>query len=606
MEIINANRPPRPLLIYDGDCGFCTYWARYWEKLTGDSVSYAPYQEAAAQYPAVPLSAFRRAVQYVAPDGKISSAAEASFLTLSNAPGGGIWLFLYRYLPGFAAISEYAYAFIANRRPVFHRLSLFLWGRDYMPPRFDLLSSLFLRCLGLVYLAAFVSFGVQVLGLVGSHGILPLQEFIGAVQSRHGMERYWLLPMLFWLNSSDMALQAACWGGAAVSLLLVFNVLPRLSLLVLYTLYLSLFYAGQNFMTFQWDLFLLEVGALAIVLCFTKNLGIWLLRWLLFRFMFMAGAVKMLSGDPVWRDFSALSYHFLTQPLPTPLAWYAHHLPQWFLSFSVGMNFFIELFLPFLIFFPRRLRFVAFYGFLLLQSVILLTGNYNFFNFLTLTLCLVLFDDAVLHKILPQRLIRLLPSDANSAAQKKIVYYVAGVFALLMVIVSCIQLHARFGQHVPAPLQALNEVISPLRLTSVYGPFAVMTTKRPEIIFEGSDDGLHWSEYSFKYKPGDINRPPLWNIPHQPRLDWQLWFAAMAPQEHNPWVTRFVHRLLENSPEVTGLMENNPFSDKAPLYIRALLYDYRFTAGEEKEKSDAWWERQIIGRYFPTVHLIQP
>ena len=256
-----------------------------------------------------------------------ASAAEASFLTLSHARGKGFWLALYRKLPGFAAVSELAYAFIAAHRPAFYRVSLLLWGRDYEPPRYDLVSFLFLRLFGLIYLSAFVSFGVQAQGLIGSHGILPLAELVDAVASRFGPERFFLMPMVFWWNASDFAIQAVCWAGAGLSLLLVFNLLPRLSLFLLYVLYLSLLYAGQAFMTFQWDTFLLEAGFLALLLSFATTPGIWLLRWLLFRFMFMSGVVKLLSGDPNWWNLSALSYHFLTQPLPTPLAWYAAQLP---------------------------------------------------------------------------------------------------------------------------------------------------------------------------------------------------------------------------------------------------------------------------------------
>ncbi|MGC1676781.1 MAG: DCC1-like thiol-disulfide oxidoreductase family protein, partial [Candidatus Binataceae bacterium] len=163
-----------PLLIYDGDCGFCIFWVRYWQKLTGHQVRYAPYQEVAAQYPEIPVAAFQRAVQYIAPDGKVASGAEACFLTLTHASGKGFWLMLYRHLPGFAAITEGAYALVASNRGSLYRSSLWLWGRDYAPPRFDLVSWLFLRAMGLIYFVAFVSFGVQALGLIGSHGILPL------------------------------------------------------------------------------------------------------------------------------------------------------------------------------------------------------------------------------------------------------------------------------------------------------------------------------------------------------------------------------------------------------------------------------------------------
>ncbi len=594
---------PQPLLIYDGDCGFCIYWARYWQRLTGDRVTYAPYQEVTAQYPEIPLAEFQRAVQYVAPDGKIASGAEAAFLTLSHASGKRFWLTLYRHVPGFAAIAELMYSFVASQRSAFYHASLWLWGRDYEPPRFDLVSWLFLRAMGLIYLTAFVSFGVQALGLIGSHGILPLSEFAGAARSQLGLESFWRVPMVFWLDQSDFAIQTACWAGAALSLLLIFDVLPRLSLFFLYALYLSLFYAGQEFMGFQWDLLLLESGFLAILLSIATKPGIWLLRWLLFRLMFLSGAVKLLSGDPTWANLSALSYYFQTEPLPTPLAWYAHHLPQAVLTASTVATFVIELALPFLIFFPRRLRFVAAFGTLFLQVVILLTGNYAFFNLLTMALCLVLFDDAALRKALPRRLIRFVQRNVRDIMPGKIVYYPVGAFALLIVFVGLIQLHAVFSGRISASAAWINNEIAPLRIVNTYGLFAVMTTTLPEIIVEGSDDGVHWREYGFKYKPGDVMRRPQWNFPHQPRLDWQMWFAALGTARESPWFSLFLQRLLENSPEVTALLGINPFPHEPPRYVRALLYDYRYSSPEEKKTTGAWWVRQPEGIYYPAITL---
>ena len=346
-------------------------------------------------------------MQFIAPDGRRASGAEASFLTLAHARGKGFWLALYRYLPGFAPVSELAYAFIARRRPAFFRLSLMLWGRSHEPPRYELVSFLFLRLFGLVTLCAFVSFAVQAQGLIGSRGILPLHELVDALAARLGPERFVLMPMVFWLNDSDFAISAVCWAGAGLSLMLVLNLLPRLSLVLIYALYLSLIYAGQTFMTFQWDTFLLETAVVALVMSFRPTTGVWLARWLLFRFIFMSGVVKLISGDPNWRNLSALSYHFLTQPLPTPLAWYAAQLPAGVLKAATGPMFFVELVLPFLIFCPRRLRFVAAFGILMLQGCILATGNYNWFNLQTMLLCLTLFDDAALRRILPDRLFGL-------------------------------------------------------------------------------------------------------------------------------------------------------------------------------------------------------
>jgi predicted DCC family thiol-disulfide oxidoreductase YuxK len=588
----------RPQLLYDGDCGFCGYWARYWQKLTGDSVEYRPYQQVLAQFPTISEAEFQRAVQFIAPDGHRASGAEASFLTLSHAPGKGFWFALYRYLPGFAPVSELAYATIAKRRPAFYRVSLTLWGRNYEPPRYELVSFLFLRLFGLITLSAFVSFAVQAQGLIGSRGILPLSELVDALAPRLGPERFVLAPMVFWLNDSDLAIRAVCWAGAGFSLMLVLNLLPRLSLVLIYALYLSLLYAGQTFMTFQWDTFLLETTVVALLMSFEPSTGVWLARWLLFRFMFMSGVVKLISGDPNWPNLSALSYHFLTQPLPTPLAWYAANLPAGVLKAATGAMFFVELGLPFLIFLPRRLRFVAAFGILLLQGCILLTGNYNWFNLQTMLLCLPLFDDAALRRILPSRLVAL--ARAKSRPPRRAATILVNAIALLMVALSLVQMDERFGGDTPELALTIDDAFEPFHIVSPYGLFAVMTTTRNEIIVEGSDDGVQWREYEFRYKPGDVEHRPPWNIPHQPRLDWQMWFAALDDAQREPWFSRFLERLLENEPSVTALLERNPFPDKPPTYVRAELYEYTYADGRDAGR---WWDRRLAGLYFPKARL---
>src|SRR5215831_7274533 len=600
--IANAAGGGRPVLVYDGDCGFCGYWARYWQKLTGERVAYRPYQEVAAQYPAIALADFQRAVQFIAPDGRRASAAEASFLTLSYARGKGVWLWLYRRLPGFAPLAERVYAFTAAHRPAFFRISLLLWGGNYEPPRYELVSFLFLRGYGLIYLAAFLSFAVQAQGLIGSHGIVPLAELTDAVAASAGRERFWLMPMVFWWSSSDMAIQVVCWAGVVFSLLLICNRLTRLSLVLLYVLYLSLLYAGQVFMTYQWDTFLLEGGFLALILSFARMPGIWLLRWLLFRFMFMSGVVKLLSGDPNWWNLSALSYHFLTQPLPTRLAWYAAQLSPAAMRFATGAVFFIELALPFLIFAPRRLRFCAAFGILLLELCILLTGNYNWFNLQTMWLCLVLFDDAALRRLLPARLTRRLPATADDRPPRRAATAGVGALTLLIVLCSLVEMDLRFGGNPPAFAREIDRFAEPLHLVSSYGLFAIMTTTRHEIVIEGSSDGIEWREYEFRYKPGDLFRAPPWNIPHQPRLDWQMWFAALEDPRRLPWFWRFLQRLLENEPSVTALLQKNPFADKPPVYLRAQFYDYVFTDKAGKA-TGRWWERHLLGLYFPIAGL---
>jgi predicted DCC family thiol-disulfide oxidoreductase YuxK len=599
----NAATASRPLLVFDGDCGFCALWVRYWRELTREAVDYQPYQEVADQYPGIEVAEFQHASQYITADGQYAGGAEASFRVLSHARGKEFWLALYQKLPGFAALSEFVYSIIAAHRSLAYRVTLVLWGRDYRPPQYELVAGLFTRLFGLIYLSAFASFGVQALGLIGSHGILPLTAMLETIYNRIGPDGYFEMPMVFWLNASDFTIQAVCWAGAAASLMVAFNRLPRMSLFFCYLLYLSLLYAGNVFMFYQWDTFLLEAGFLTLLLNFTRRPGVWLLRWLLFRFMFMSGVVKLSSGDPNWWNLSALNYHFLTQPLPTPLAWYAAHLPARVLTFATGATFVVELILPFLIFCPRRLRFFAAFGILLLESLILVTGNYNWFNLQTMLLCLPLFDDAALQKLLPRRLTQWLGARHFMQPLQKRGRVTVAVLASLILFLSLVQMDQRFGGEPPDIAQDINSLFEPLRLVSSYGLFAVMTTTRNEIIVQGSADGTRWRDYEFKYKPGNVTRTPPWNIPHQPRLDWQMWFAALDSPDRLPWFWHFLQKLLENDPAVTSLLRINPFAGKpAPLFVRAQFYQYTYSNSAQKAKG-IWWDRRRLGLYFPAARL---
>jgi lipase maturation factor 1 len=232
----------------------------------------------------------------------------------------------------------------------------------------------------------------------------------------------------------------------------------------------------------------------------------------------------------------------------------------------------------------------------------LITGNYNWFNLQSMLLCLLLFDDAALQRILPRRLIRLLPVRAEQYAPRRAVTVIVGALALLIVFCSLVQMDVRFGGSPPALAQAVDRVVEPLHIVSGYGLFAIMTTERDEIVIEGSYDGVEWREYQFRYKPGDVSRRPPWNIPHQPRLDWQMWFAALEDPRRLRWFAGFLEKILKNEPAVTALIEKNPFPDKPPVYVRALFYDYSYTGIEEKAKGQ-WWDRRLLGVYFPVVQL---
>ena len=590
-----------PTLVFDGDCGICRYWVAYWQSLTQGRLVFRPYQEAAPDFPAIPAEAFQRSIQLIESDGTVYSGAAAAFRVLRGAPGRAAWWWCYTRVAGFALIAEGMYAWLARHRGVLNRLTKLLWGPALQEERYALVSWIFLRLFGLIYVAAFASLGVQVLGLIGHAGILPLREYLAAAHAALGGSAYGLLPTLFWANTSDTALLAGTVAGVLLGLLVAVGRCTRPALIGLFVLYLSYVYAGQAFMSFQWDSLLLEVGFLAIFLTGGSRMVIWLFRWLVFRYVFMSGIVKLVSGDPTWHDLTALQYHFWTQPLPTPQALYSSQAPSWLLIAGTAAALGVELGAVFLIFLPRRLRAAAAVCILLLQLLITLSGNYNFFHLLTMLLCLFLFDDGALRRCVPRR--------ADSWAQRhaplpgREATAAAAVLALVLLPLGLNRIWETAMRSDLPGLGAFTRAISPFLVVNPYGLFAVMTITRPEIVIEGSADGQVWREYVFRDKPGPVSRAPLWNIPHQPRLDWQMWFAALGSIRDNPWIIGLMERLLEGSPAVLGLLDSNPFAGSVPKYVRAQLYDYRFADERTHALTGAWWVRRPQGRYFPQVSL---
>lgn len=465
-----------------------------------------------------------------------------------------------------------------------------------------LISWLFLRGLALIYFAAFASMAVQIEGLIGSNGILPATEKLGEIEQFFPQQKYWRLPTVFWFDASDAMLEAVCFTGMAAAVLLLVNVYVRAALTICFLLYLSLLEVGQDFMLFQWDAFLLEIGVLGLFLSWRSGIVILLLRWLLARFMFMGGVVKLASGDPAWANLTALNFHYETQPLPTPIAYYAHRLPAGFHQFSVAGVFVIELIVPFFVFLPRPFRLLACGAFVLLQGSIVLTGNYNFFNLLVLLLCLCLLQDKDIVKWLPQGL--SVAIRRHQPMPGAVANVCAGLWAgvVISVCAGYIWLY-HVKAPLPGPLAAVVRTTAHLSVVNNYGPFAVMTTKRHEIIVQGSNDGRRWRDYRFQYKPGRLDRPLSWNIPHQPRLDWQMWFAALAPPRTGAWFDRFLKQLLRGSRPVLALLAENPFPEHPPRYVRALLYHYSYTTLEQRRLDGTVWQRQFERIYWPVREL---
>lgn len=487
---------------------------------------------------------------------------------------------------------------------------------------------LFLRSLGAVHLAAFLSLWLQVDGLFGSRGIVPARDYLATVRRRGDGPPPLRVPTLFWMSDADAALHLACGAGVVFSVLLLLGVAPAASLVVLWALYLSFAAVGRVFLSYQWDVLLLEASLLALLVAPwglspgtggggvgplalpaaapagpVPAVGLLLLWWLLFRLVFQSGVGKLTSGDDAWRRLDALAYHWWTQPLPAWTAWYVARLPRGFHRAATLATHVLEIGFPLLLFGPRDVRLFAVAGIVLLQLLILLTGNYNFFNLLTIALAFLLVDDAAWSALLPGGLVAEVtrPDVAAAGGAGRTSVAVAAGAVVLAVSGGHLWRTLRPGAVLPGWLRRLVRALRPFRSVNSYGLFRVMTRRRPEILVQGSLDGRTWKTYEFRWKPGDPKRRPRFCQPHQPRLDWQMWFAALDSYRRTPWLHAFLTRLLEGSEPVRALLAGDPFPERAPRYVRAELYEYRFTDAAERRRTGRWWERERIGRYAPVL-----
>src|SRR3984893_1173297 len=616
-----SNPPPKPLLIWDGDCDFCRLWIERWRAITGGEIDYASYQEVSERFPEIAREQFQKSVVFIDKDGEVFFAAEAVYRSLRCRSSRKWMAWSYDRIPGFVAVSETLYGFIARHRTFSSAVTRLLWGHDVRPPTYFAARRWFFRALGLIYLIAFLSFWVQVDGLVGVNGVEPISQFLAMSRAQLGWHAFPILPTLCWFNASDAFLHFLCSGGVFLSLLLIFGIARLISLIGLFVFYLSLTIAGQTFLNFQWDILLLEAGFLSIFLAPWEwwpkrdrepplsRAALFLLKLLLFKLMVMSGVVKLTSGDDSWgwldhsfhwSALTALDYHYWSQPLPTIFAWWADKSPEWFKHFSVAVCLVVEIIVPLLIWAPRRLRLIAAGLFIFLQAVIALTGNYCFFNLLTIALCLLLIDDVVAASLREARTFR-----TAKRPQDRLPIYGAVAVIIVMLPLNGWLIFTAFKPEAkwPRPLAFVYERVEPFRIANGYGLFRVMTKDRREIEIEGSADGIDWLPYEFKWKPDDVKRAPGWCAPHQPRLDWQMWFAALGSPREKLWFYNLEICLLEGKTDVTRLFARNPFPQKPPRYIQATFYRYRFTTSDEYRETGAWWKRQELGEYLPTISL---
>jgi lipase maturation factor 1 len=591
----------RGTLIFDGECGFCCLWIERWREMCGGAVRFVAYQE--AEIPGLDSAACARAVQWVGADGERAEGAAAVFRAM--AAGGGLRavpLWMYNTLPGFAGLTEFAYRVVAAHRGVFSWFTWLFWGSDVRRPGFAAGMWWFLRALSAIFALAFVSYWIQMPGLVGERGILPAGEFFSAAEAA-GVG-FWDMPGILWWGAGEGTLALWCAVGLVVSVFALVGILQGPCLLVAWGLYLSLCTGGQVFYQFQWDGLLLEAGFLGALAapwriwqlgpCRLPGFARLLIVWLLVRLMLSSGLAKLMSGDPTWwPEMTALTFHYFTQPLPTPLAWLADQLPIAAQQFSVGIMFLIELIAPWLLFAPRRLRHASAGALIGLQAAIALTGNYGFFNLLTMALCLASLDDSLLRW--PRMGVAKRP--ARSGLPLPVLVPVGAVYAVM----SLVPLAAIMGW--TPPMAHAYAAIAPFRTVNPYGLFATMTRERPEIIVQGSRDGIVWETYEFWFKPGDVKRAPPVVAPYMPRLDWQMWFAALGRPTGNPWFIRFAESLLHAEPAVLSLIKNDPFDGQRPRFIRAQLDTHQFASPSQKKSEGIWWVAEPRAIYLPEVAL---
>ena len=484
---------------------------------------------------------------------------------------------------------------------------------------------LFLRALGLIYFSAFYSLVFQVRGSIGPNGILPANTYLQAVAQSFGhYARFWFSPTLLWFSTSSLMLLALCWVGLAAALLLVFNIWPRGMLAICFLCFLSFVSAAGDFSSYQSDGMLLEAGFISLFFAppgFRPAWGesgppsrasLFLLQWEWFRIYFESGMVKLASGDPQWRNFTAMDEYYQNGPLPTWIGWYVQHLPHWFHGATVYGTLALELGLVWMLFLPRRWRILCFFIVTPWQIGIILTANYTFLNYLVLALGFLLLDDEFLRRVVPVRWQTALPhpskpsADEDESVRNFSPQFMALRVALTTAILGLI-FYAATAQmlwivfpRLPLPTAPV-EALDPFRIANRYGLFAVMTRGRYEIEFQGSQDGQTWLPYPFRYKPQDLNKPPGIYAPYQPRFDWNLWFASLGNWREYPIVTNTEVRLLSNDRDVLSLFAGNPFPEAPPREVRAVIWQYWFTSMSEKQDRGVWWRRQLLGLYAPVL-----
>lgn len=484
-------------------------------------------------------------------------------------------------------------------------------------PTYWLTRFLILRLLGIIYAIAFLVAICQIIPLIGSNGLLPLNIYLTRVSQALGSDAagFRRLPSVFWFWHSDAALLAIVWVGFVLSCLVALGFANIPLMAILWFLYISIVHVGQEWYGYGWEIQLTETGFLAIFLCppldprpfpgyETPFPIIVLFRWLTFRVMLGAGLIKF-RGDEVWRNGTALYYHFETQPLPNPLSRWLHFLPRGVLKAGVWFNWLAELLAPWFVFWPRVARHIAGSVIVLFQITIILSGNLSFLNWLTIVPALACMDDGFWSRLLPRRLVRHAEAAAQQTGNTKkpmgiTVWIITGIVTLLSI---------QPALNMLSPGQIMNTSFDPLDLVNTYGAFGTVGRERLNVVFEGTadeqpPDSAHWMPYIYKGLPVLTDRQPPQVAPYQLRLDWQMWFASMSEASEYPWTLHLVWKLLHNDAGAISLFAANPFPDKPPRFVRAVLYRYAFARPGNPQRT--YWRRKQVGIWLPALSVDDP
>ncbi len=483
-------------------------------------------------------------------------------------------------------------------------------------PTYWLTRFIILRLLGIVYAVAFLVAINQLVPLIGSDGLTPVGLYLKDVSNAlgSGFSGFLHLPSLFWLWHSDTALLVVAWSGFILSLVLVggFANVPLMTLL--WFLYMSIVHAGQDWYGYGWEIQLTETGFLAIFLCPLIDMRpfparetplpiIFLFRWLIFRIMLGAGLIKV-RGDEVWRNGTALFYHFETQPLPGPLSRWFNFLPHIILKTGVWFNWLAELVSPVFVFWPKFARHIAGIIIISFQVTLILSGILSFLNWLTIIPALACFDDGFWSKVLPGPLVRMARKAEENAVISRPMVTTAWVVAALVGILSIQPVMNMLSPH-----QIMNTSFDPLDLVNTYGAFGSVGKERFNVVFEGtsdpdSSDRANWKPYIYKGLPVRLDARPPQVAPYQLHLDWQMWFASMSTPGQYPWTLNLIWKLLHNDPGAESLFAENPFPGKPPRYIRAVLYLYSYA--KPGNPGHKWWERDRLSLWLPPLSANDP